>query len=100
MEEIISEHIYLCRKEKNVTGNSQHGFTECQSCLAKLTYTHDKTTGFRDEGRAVDVIYIDFSKAFKILFHHILVSELGCYGRDVQKKKKKQIMMLTGGLLG
>lgn len=35
-----------------------------------------------DEGRAADVIFLDFSKAFKTVFHSILVSQLGCCGVD------------------
>lgn len=89
----------MCRKERKVTGKSQHGFTKCQSCLAKAIHTYDKMTGFRDEGRAVDAIYIDFSKAFRILFHHTLVSELGCYGRDGQKIREL-MMLLAAGLFG
>lgn len=50
MERVLSEHISGHRKEKKVTGNSQHGFIKGQSCLANLITSHDKMTAFQDEG--------------------------------------------------
>lgn len=34
-----------------------------------------------DEGRVVDVISLDFSKAFNTISDHVIVSKLGCYGQ-------------------
>jgi len=39
-------------------------------------------TGWVDEGRAVDVVYLDFSKAFDTISHNILIGKLRKCGLD------------------
>jgi len=39
-------------------------------------------TGWVDEGRAVDVVYLDFSKALDTVFHNILLGKLSKCGLD------------------
>jgi len=43
---------------------SQHGFLKGRSCLTNLISFYDQVTRLGDEGKAVDVVYPDFSKAF------------------------------------
>ena len=44
--------------------------------LTNLIVFHDETVCSLDEGRAVDVIYLDFSKTFDTVSHNILVDNL------------------------
>ena len=61
---------------------SQHGFAKGRSCLTNLISFYDQVTHLVDEGKAVDVIYLDFSKAFDTIFHSILLEKLASPGLD------------------
>ena len=52
---------------------SQHGFTKGRSCLTTLISFSDLLTRLVDEGKAVDVVYLDFSKAFDAVSDSILL---------------------------
>ncbi|GAB0210180.1 mitochondrial enolase superfamily member 1 [Grus japonensis] len=75
---VINKHV----EEKKVTGSGQHGFTKGKPCLTNLIAFYDGMTGWVDEGRAVDVVYLDFSKAFDTVSHNILISKLRKCGLD------------------
>ena len=61
---------------------SQHGFTNGRSCLTNLISFYNKVTCLVDEGKAVDVVYLDFSKAFDSVSHNILMEKLAAHGLD------------------
>jgi len=65
MEKLILEVIIKQVEEKKVIRSSQHGFTKGKSCLTNRIAFYNGMTGWVDEGSAVDVVYLDFSKAFK-----------------------------------
>lgn len=59
---------------------SQYGFMKGRSCLTKMICFYSKLTCSVDEGKTVDVIYLDFSKAFGTVFHNIHLEKLAAHG--------------------
>ncbi|PKU45068.1 rna-directed dna polymerase from mobile element jockey-like [Limosa lapponica baueri] len=61
---------------------SQRGFMKGRSCLTNLISFYDKVNHLVDEGNAVDVVYLDFSKAFDTISHRIILEKLAARGLD------------------
>jgi len=68
-------------KHKQGIRLSQHGFMKGRSCLTNLISFYDQVTNLVDEGKAVDVIYLDFSKVFDTVSHNIVLEKLASHVR-------------------
>ena len=58
---------------------SQHGFLKARSCLT-IFFFFEEITKWVDEGSPVDVIYLDFQKAFDKVPHQRLIIKLKSHG--------------------
>ena len=58
----------------------QHGFVKGRSCESQLVLTHHQWARALDEGRQVDVAFLDFSKAFDRVSHPVLLKKLCGFG--------------------
>ena len=50
--------------KKHLIKNSQHGFRRGRSCASNLLSFLERTTAAVDKGEAVDIVFLDFAKAF------------------------------------
>ena len=58
----------------------QHGFIRGRSCATQLVLTHHHWTKALDDGLQVDVVFLDFAKAFDRVSHDILLQKLCNFG--------------------
>ena len=59
---------------------SQHGFLKARSCLTNILCFLEDVTKWVDEGSPVDIIYLDFKKAFDKVPHQRLLLKLKAHG--------------------
>ena len=79
-EKIIRTHIVNYLEENHLLNPSQHGFRAGRSCLSQLIAHYDRILTLLDEGKNVDVIYLDLAKAFDKLDFNITLTKLSRLG--------------------
>ena len=80
METMLREQIVSHMMENSLFCDEQHGFVPGRSCMTQLLITIELWTELLDTGTALDVIYLDFKKAFDSVPHKRLLSKLDAYG--------------------
>lgn len=63
-EKVIRKHLISHLEENNLLNEGQHGFRIGRSCLSQLISHYDSILRLLEEGENVDIIYLDFAKAF------------------------------------
>ena len=80
MESLLKEHIVDHLDKNNLIHNTQHGFMKKKSCLTNLLEYLETVQNNIDLGDSVDVIYLDFAKAFDKVSHSKLAQVLKAHG--------------------
>ena len=76
MDKVMLSVIEKHSRDNAVIGHSQQGFTRGKFCLTNLISFYDKVTHLVDQGKPVDVVVWDFSKAFDTVCHSIFLDRI------------------------
>ena len=80
LERLIKDHLVDFLVKNNLINPSQHGFLKARSCLTNILCFLEDVTKWVDEGSPVDIIYLDFKKAFDKVPHQRLLLKLKAHG--------------------
>ena len=77
LERIIRDQLVEHMMVNNLFAKSQHGFISGKSCVTQLLEFLEEVSEALDEGDDVDVIYLEFRKAFDKVPHLRLLKNYG-----------------------
>ena len=80
LETLIRDHMVEFLVKHKLINTSQHGFLKARSCLTNLLCFLEKITKWVDDGSPVDVVYLDFQKAFDKVPRQRLLLKLKAHG--------------------
>ena len=80
MESIIQKHITEYCDETKILTHEQHGFRSKHSTTSNLLELINELTSLMEIGHSVDVITVDFAKAFDSISRNKLLFKLKMYG--------------------
>ena len=80
LESIVKANMIGHLEKHNLLHDSQHGFRGGKSCLTNLLELFETVTKHQDEGEPVDLVYLDFAKAFDKVPYQRLFKKLQAHG--------------------
>ena len=80
IESIIKDRVVNFLETNNLINTSQHGFRQGRSCVTNLLDFYQYVFCECDHSRAVDVVFLDFRKAFNKLPHKRLIRKVRALG--------------------
>ena len=75
-EHVIKPQVQFFLENNNLLTESQHGFRPMRSCISQLLSHYNSVVEELEKGNIVDVVYLDFVKAFDSVDIFILSKEL------------------------
>ena len=75
-ERVIKKQVTQFLTERGYLNSSQHGFREGRSCLSALLSVYDLMLMFTESSCSVNMVYLDFSKAFDKVDRGVLLHKL------------------------
>ena len=76
METLLKNEIIRHLSDNNLIRPSQHGFLPNKSCATNLLTFLERTTSEVDQGNSIDVLYLDYAKAFDKVPHKKLLAKI------------------------
>ena len=79
LESLIRDVLVGCMTNNKLFSTCQHGFRQQRSCITQLLEVMEDLTIKMDEKLPIDIIYLDFRKAFDSVPHARLLSKLNLF---------------------
>ena len=101
-EKVLRNRMISHMEEHDLFNPGQHGFRQGRSCVSQLVAHYDNITQLLESGKNVDVVYLDFAKAFDKVDFLVTMRKLkllgitgkvGCWIHAFLTNRKQAVMV-------
>ena len=82
LERIVTKHIHEYLESNAILSDHQFGFRPGRSVVEQLLLVYNDVSSNTDAGQTVDLVLFDYSKAFDVVCHNVLLEKLQLIGID------------------